>query len=80
MNFFIGLGLLLVGFLLIAKSEWFFRNFGRIDWAESHLGTEGGTRLFYKFLGILIIILGFTVMFGMWGGLMEATFGRLYRR
>lgn len=80
MHFFIGLGFLIIGFFLVAKSEWFLINFGRIDWAERHLSTEGGSRLFYKFLGIIIILFGFTLIFGMWQGLLESTIGRLYRR
>jgi hypothetical protein len=34
-------------------------NFGRISWAEAHLGTEGGSRLLYKIIGFIIIIAGF---------------------
>ncbi len=46
-----------IGFVLIWKSEWILENFGRIDWAEIHLGTSGGTRMFWKLVGLAIILL-----------------------
>jgi len=53
-----------IGAILVIKSEWFFVNFGRVDWAEKYLGTGGGTRLFYKLLGITIILISFLVITG----------------
>ena len=55
----------LIGSLLLIKTEWFLNNFGRIQWAEMHLGTEGGSRLFYKLLGILIIFISFLFITGL---------------
>ncbi len=54
------LGLLIAGggFLITWKSEWLLNNFGRIAFAEKHLGSEGGSRLMYKLIGILFIIIG----------------------
>lgn len=52
-----------VGFLIVWKADWMYRNFGMIPFAEKYLATEGGTRIFYKLLGILIMI----------GGMMHAT-------
>ncbi|MFA6307373.1 MAG: hypothetical protein WCS88_04935 [Patescibacteria group bacterium] len=58
-NFFAGILIAAVGYLLIWKSEWLLNNFGRIGWAEKHLGSEGGSRLMYKLIGTIIIIAGF---------------------
>jgi len=58
-NFFVGLLIAAVGYLLVWKSNWLLNNFGRIGWAEEHLGSEGGSRLMYKLIGIIIIITGF---------------------
>jgi len=58
-NFIQGLMIALVGFILVWKSNWLMNNFGRIGWAEAHLGTEGGSRLLYKIIGFVIIIGGF---------------------
>jgi len=78
MNIILGLILVVVGALLTIKSETFYRITGPIGWAERYLGTEGGTRLFFKFLGVLVILLGFTVMVGLWNTLLSATLGKMF--
>jgi hypothetical protein len=57
---YIILGLLLAasGFAIVAKSEWMLNNFGRIGFFEDHLGTEGGSRLGYKLIGMMVIFIG----------------------
>lgn len=67
------LGLFLAGFgtFLAIKSEAFFRIFGRLAFAEKYLGAEGGSRLFYQLLGILLIFIGFMFMTGMVDGVFE---------
>ncbi|MCX7778934.1 MAG: hypothetical protein N2259_01690 [Patescibacteria group bacterium] len=64
-HIFLGIIFCVIGTMVTMKSEWFFREFGRIEWAEKHLGMEGGSRLFYKLLGILIIFIGFFVIAGL---------------
>ncbi len=66
-----GAAIIAFGFLIVAKSEWMLNNFGRIGWFDQHLGLEGGTRLGYKLIGVLIIFFGFLVMTNMFGGFME---------
>ncbi|PKL72468.1 hypothetical protein CVV26_01420 [Candidatus Kuenenbacteria bacterium HGW-Kuenenbacteria-1] len=61
----IGLLILVFGSLLVIKTEWFLQIVGRVDWAEKWLGVEGGTRLYYKLLGILFCIIGFLTMTGL---------------
>lgn len=75
MNFFLGLFIVLAGIWVVWKSEWIYRNFGGSAWAEKYLGTEGGSRLFYKLIGLAIIFLGFCVMTGLWYDLLSAIFG-----
>ena len=58
MNILIGLIIMAVGAFLAMKSEWMLNNFGRINWFEEHLGSEGGSRLGYKLIGMLAIFLG----------------------
>lgn len=55
------------GVFLVVKTEWFLSNFGRIAWFEDKLGTEGGSRLGYKLVGIAFLILGIIVMTGSGG-------------
>lgn len=53
-----------VGTFLVIKTEWFLNNFGRIEWFEAKLGVEGGSRLGYKLVGIVLIIIGIIVLTG----------------
>lgn len=66
MSIFLGLIMLLAGSLIVIKSEWLLQNFGRIGWFEEKLGAEGGSRLGYKLIGIIIIFLGIIVLTGGW--------------
>jgi hypothetical protein len=60
----IGIALLAAGAFLIIKTEWFIYNIGRIDWFEAKLGTEGGSRLGYKLIGLIFIFIGIIVITG----------------
>jgi hypothetical protein len=71
MFFLYGALIIAFGFLIVAKSEWMLNNFGRIGWFDQHLGLEGGTRLGYKLIGMLVIFIGFLVITNMFGGFME---------
>jgi len=82
MHILIGLIIILVGFLLIVKAEWFLNNFGRIGFFERHLSTEGGTRLGYKLLGMIVIFVGMLILTDLIGGTMEWILGpylRIYK-
>jgi hypothetical protein len=48
---------IVLGFLLVWKADWILENFGRVDWAEVKLATSGGTRMFWKLVGLAIILL-----------------------
>ncbi len=74
------IGLLIVAFgtVMIFKSEWFFQNFGSVAWAEDNLGTSGGSRLFYKLLGLVLIFVGMLVATNLMTGFLMATLGRLF--
>jgi hypothetical protein len=72
-----GIILVLIGPFLVIKAEWFMENFGRIAWAEEKLGSEGGTRLFYKLLGIIFIFFGMTMILGLFGGIVLWIFSPL---
>jgi len=62
MHILIGLIITAAGCGLIWATEWLIRNFGGVAWAEQHLGSEGGSRLFYKLLGLLLILIGFATL------------------
>lgn len=78
-GFIVGIIIGFIGFVFVWKTEWFLINFGRIGFAEEHLGTEGGSRLVYKLGGILLIIIGIMYAFDLTdsliGWFVEAVFG-----
>ena len=58
----IGIG---VGVFLIWKTYPLVNLFGKIDWAERHLGGGfGGTYFLYKIIGLVVVILSAMYMFG----------------
>jgi len=70
-NFIQGLLIVGIGFVIVWKANWLMYNFGRIGWAEQHLGTEGGSRLMYKLIGTIIIIGGFLHATNLGGSLIK---------
>jgi CDP-diglyceride synthetase len=78
MKYFLGILVIALGTLMVIKTEWFLQNFGRNDWAEQHLGIEGGSRLMYKLLGILFVVGSFLAMTGMLGEIFISIFGRAF--
>ncbi|MCX6781960.1 MAG: hypothetical protein NTW66_02485 [Candidatus Magasanikbacteria bacterium] len=80
--FHIIIGLLLVaaGTVLIFKTEWFVQNFGTIAWAENNLGTSGGSRLFYKLIGLVLIFVGMLAATNLMTSFLMGTVGKLLIR
>jgi hypothetical protein len=74
---FLGIILVLIGALTTWKADWIYRNLGPVEWAEKHLGFEGGTRLYYKLIGLAIIFLGFFVISGLWTDILNGFLGML---
>lgn len=60
----LGLIIMTPGAFLVIKTEWFVNNFGRIAWFEDKLGTEGGSRLGYKLIGLIALFIGILVLTG----------------
>ncbi len=67
----LGIIMIGVGGFLTIKSESMLNAFGRIGFFEKYLGTEGGSRLGYKLVGLLIFFIGLLMATGMIGGFME---------
>ena len=63
-HIFLGIIITAAGVFLVIKTEWFVNNFGRIAWFEDKFGSEGGSRLGYKLVGLLAIFIGIVVMTG----------------
>ena len=79
MKFIFGLILIAIGFTLVWKTEAWFGFFGRIAFAEKWLGTEGGSRLFYKLIGILAILIGMLLVTGLYDDVLGSATGPLVR-
>jgi len=79
MGIVVGIAMVLTGFLMNWKTEWIINNFGTLPWPEEHLGSSGGTRIFYKLLGVFLIILGFMTMTGLLGNIGRAFLPRYFR-
>ncbi len=79
MNYIFGVLAIVLGAILVIKSEWFLQNFGSIDWAEQHMGTSGGTRLMYKLIGIAIILASLMAMTGLLQTILLSIFGPMFK-
>ena len=73
-----GLILIAAGTLMVIYGEKIYEAFGAVPFAEKYLGTEGGSRLFYKLLGVLAIVLGAMVATNMLGPLFLSIFGGIF--
>lgn len=77
LRIFIGFLIVGVGFIFVWKSEWFLINIGRVDWAEQKL--SGGSRIFYKLLGLGLCLLGFSVITNLYSDILTAFAGLFVR-
>lgn len=73
----IGVVLVAIGVALVIKTATFRDFFGNVPFAEKYLGG-GGTNIFYKFLGIVIILVGFLFATNLWTAFLQATLGSLF--
>ena len=73
----ITIAIMALGFSLVWKTSWWIELFGRNPWAEEHLTSglgsgAGGSWLFYKLLGIVIMVAAFLYFTGgLQGGLVR---------
>jgi hypothetical protein len=65
MHYIIGLIGMAVGALIVVYSEKIYNAFGVIPFFEKYLGTEGGSRLGYKLIGILVFFIFMLVFLNM---------------
>lgn len=56
----LGLIIMFVGFAIVLKTETVYEWFGEIPFAEEKMGM-GGSRLFYKLIGVLVVLIGMAV-------------------
>jgi hypothetical protein len=72
----IGSILVAIGSYMVIKTSVFRDFFGSVPFAEKYLGG-GGTNIFYKTLGIVILLIGFLWATNLWGAFLNATLGSI---
>ena len=77
MKYVFGVLAMVVGAIVVIKSEWFLDNFGSISWAENHLGG-GGSRLAYKLMGLILVAGSLMIMTGVMQAIILNVFGSLF--
>lgn len=78
MHIIIGILAVLVGAWMVLKTEWLIENLGTNAWAEEHMGFNGGSRLMYKLLGLVVIFIGFLLVTNLFQGFLLGTIGRIF--
>ncbi len=56
--------------ILVLKYNYQVANNLRISFAEQHMGS-GGSYSLWKIFGVLIVLIGLTVMFGIWDNILN---------
>ncbi len=64
------------GFLLVWQTSWFERNFGDIG---AMLGVYGKSWMSWKMIGVMLLIVGFLIAFGLLQLFFTATIGGLFQ-
>ncbi len=71
MFFITGSIISILGALIVIKSEWMLRNFGRMTVFDRFLNAEGGSRLGWKLLGLIIFFIGVLIMTNLINGFLS---------
>lgn len=72
----LGLAIMVVGFLMVKKTDVALSWFGQVPFAEDKFGP-GGSRFFYKLLGVVITFIGIFVATNVISGILEGLAGIL---
>ena len=60
-----GVVVMIISATMVIYTEKWLSTFGRIPFFEKYLGTEGGSRLGYKLIGIALFFLGTLALVGL---------------
>lgn len=72
----LGLLVMAIGFLMVKKTDVLLSWFGRVPFAEEKIGP-GGSRFFYKLLGITVTFIGIFIATNVISGILESLAGVL---
>jgi len=76
----LGLVGIAIGTLMVMKTESLVSSFGPIYFFDKYLGSEGGTRLGYKLIGLFIIFISMLIATNMIDGFLMWILGPLINR
>jgi hypothetical protein len=72
MRFVWGVITIIIGMLVMRYNFQITNTFGKVGWAENHLGGGlGGTYVMWKLVGLLLVILGLLYMFNVMGFILD---------
>ena len=74
-----GLIITAAGAGIVIYTESVFSAFGSIDWAEQWIPFYGGSRMGYKLVGILLVVIGLLMITGLLGPIIMWLFGGLFK-
>jgi len=74
-SFFIGVAMMVVGFLCVRKTDWLLRYIGDIG---ELFGALNASWLSWKIIGVILILLGFMIAFGLFQSFFALTIGPLF--
>lgn len=79
MGIIVGIVMAVIGTLMCIFNEKMLAAFGRIPSFEEHFRFEGGSRFFYLLLGLILIVIGFMLIFGLFEALALSILGPIFR-
>jgi len=68
-----GIIVIVIGTMVVIKTERILEVAGRNTWAETKLGSWGGTRFMWKMIGLIVVFVGLLITTNMFGGFVEGT-------
>lgn len=75
-GFIFGALLMGFGFTMVYRTFWFEHNFGEINYV---FGWYSATWLTWKTVGLLLMLIGFLIAFGIFNLFISLTIGQLFR-
>lgn len=74
-GFIVGLFMMAVGFFMVRHTNWFISNFGNIGEMFGYYEAEWGS---WKIAGIVFLMIGFMIAFGLFGLIVKLIFGSFF--
>jgi hypothetical protein len=76
MSILIGIVCIIVGFAMVLKPRWFLAMIGEQAWSIKVFGHGHGTTA-YQTIGIIVILVGFLLMFGFFPKIITSIFSSI---